>query len=58
MIQNGPEIKAQEKLIRVSLESAHVTSQRFSYLLPTFKSGFRCSRNGGPLVIWIISLYL
>ena len=33
-------------------------SQHFSLLLPAFESGFRCSRNGGPPVIWIISLYL
>jgi len=30
----------------------------FQFLLPAFQSGFRYSRNGGPLVIWIISLYL
>ena len=26
--------------------------------LPTFESGFRCSRNSGPPEVWIISLYL
>ena len=30
----------------------------FQFLLPAFEYGFRCSRNGGPPVIWIISLYL
>jgi len=30
----------------------------FQFLLPAFESGFRCSRNGGPPLIWIISLYL
>jgi len=30
----------------------------FQFLLPAFESGFWCSRNGGPPVIWIISLYL
>ena len=29
-----------------------------SFLLSSFESGFRCSRNGGLPVIWIISLYL
>ena len=38
-------------MIRVSLESAGVTSEHFSFLLPAFKSAFRCSRNGGPPVI-------
>jgi len=41
-----------------SLENAHVTSEHFSFLLPFFESGFRCSRKGGPPVVWIISLYL
>jgi len=45
-------------IIHVSLESAYMTSEHFSFLLPAFESGFRCSRNGGPPVIWIISLYL
>ena len=36
----------------------HVTSEHFSFLFPAFESGFRCSRNGDPPVIWIISLYL
>jgi len=56
--QNGSEINVQEKLIRVSTEIAHVTSEHFSFLLPAFESGFRCSRNGGPPMIWIISIYL
>ena len=30
----------------------------FEFPLPLFESGFRCSRNGGPPVVWIISLYL
>jgi len=42
----------------VSLESADVTSEHISFLFPTFESGFRCSRNRGPPVIWIIFLYL
>ena len=46
MIQNGSEI------------SANVTSEHFSFLLPAFKSGFRCSCNGSPPVIWTISLHL
>ena len=45
-------------IIWVSLESAHMTSEHWSFLLPTFESGFRCSRNGGPPVIWISSWYL
>jgi len=36
---------SRETLIRVSLESAHVTSEDFSFLL-AFESGFRYSRNG------------
>jgi len=35
-----------------------MTSEHFSVLLPTLESDFRCSRNGRPPVIWIISLYL
>jgi len=31
--------------------------EHLSFLLPAFESGFRCSRNGSPPVIWIISLY-
>ena len=58
MIQNGSDINTQEKLICVSLASAHGTSEHFSFLLPAFESGFWCSRNGSPPVIWIISLYL
>jgi len=30
----------------------------FQFSLPAFKSGFRCSCNGGPPVIWIIFLYI
>ena len=33
-------------------------SERLSFLLPAFESGFRRSYNGGPPVIWIISPYL
>jgi len=40
---------------RQYIESANVTSDHFSFLLPTFESGFRCSHNGGLPVIWIIS---
>jgi len=58
MVQNGTEINSWETIIRVSLESANVTSEHFSFLLPAFESGFWCSCNGGPPVIWIISLYL
>jgi len=50
--------RLRETIIRVSLESADVTSEYFSFLLLAFKFGFRSSRNGGPPVIWIISLYL
>jgi len=50
MIQNGSDINTQE--------SAKVTSEHLSFLLHAFQFGFRCSRNGGPSVIWIISLYL
>ena len=35
-----------------------VTSDHLTFLLPNFKSGLHCSRNGCPPVIWIISLYL
>ena len=49
---------SRETIIRVSLEIADVTSEHFSLFLPAFESGFRCSHNGGPQVIWIISLYL
>jgi len=35
-----------------------MTSEHLSFLLPAFESGFQCSRNGSPPVIWIISLYL
>jgi len=60
MIQNGSDInsRSRETTIRISLESAHVTSEHLGFLLLAFESGFRCSRNGGPPVIWIISLYL
>ena len=34
---------------------AQVTSQHLNFLLPAFKSDIH---NGGPPVIWIISLYL
>jgi len=34
-----------------------VVSEQWTFLLPDFESGIRCSRNGGPPVIWIISLY-
>jgi len=50
--------RSRETIIRVRIEIAHVTSEHFSLLLPAFGSGFRCSHNGGPPVIWIISLYL
>ena len=40
----------QKHIVYVSLESAHVTSEHFSFLLPAFESG--------PPVIGIISLYL
>jgi len=43
---------------RQSRERAHVTSDHLCLLLAAFESGFRCSSNGGPPVIWIISLYL
>jgi len=55
MIQNDSDINAQDKLLSGSV---CVTSEHFNFLLPTFESGFRFSRNGGPPVIWIISLYL
>ena len=45
-------------IICVSPESAHLISDHLSFLLPAFKFGFRCSHNGRPPVIWIISLYL
>jgi len=32
--------------------------QNMTFLLPTFKTDFRCSHNGGPPVIWIISWYM
>jgi len=35
-----------------------VTSEHLTFLLPAFESGIRCNHNGGPPVIWIISLYL
>jgi len=44
MIQNGSEINAQS-IIRV---------RAFEFLLPVIESGFWCSRNAGPAVIWII----
>ena len=53
MIQNGS-----ENIIRFSLGSADVTSAHFSFLLPAFECGFRCSHNGISPVISIISLYL
>jgi len=48
MIKNGSDINAQEKL----------DVRAFQFLLPTFESGFWCSCNGSPPVIWIIYLYL
>jgi len=35
-----------------------MTSEHLNFLFPTFESGIQCSRNGGPPLIWIISLYL
>ena len=40
------------------LDSADVTSEHFSFLLPAFESGSGADIMGGPPVIWIISLYL
>ena len=37
---------------------AQVTSEHLTFLLPVFGSDIRRSRNSGPPVIWIISLYL
>jgi len=37
---------------------AQVKSEHLTFLLPALKSGIWCSHNGGPPVIWIISLYL
>ena len=34
-----------------------MTSEHLSFLLTAFESVFRCSRNSGPPVTWIISLY-
>jgi len=58
MNQNGSEISLRETIICVSLESTNVMSEHFSFLLPALESHIRCSHNGGPPVIWIISLYL
>ena len=38
--------------------SCDVRSDDFSFLLPDFESGFQCSHNSSPPVIWIVSLYL
>ena len=32
--------------------------REFEFFLPAFESGFRCSRNDGPPVIWMIYIYL
>ena len=45
-------------LCELCVRRAQVTSEHFTFLLPAFESDIRCSRNGGPPVIWIISLYL
>jgi len=51
------EILTFKSIISVSQKNIRVTSEHFSCLLPAFESDIRCSRNGGPPVIWIISLY-
>jgi len=39
MIQTGSEINAQETIICISIEIAHVTLEHFSFLPPAFESG-------------------
>ena len=42
-------------LCELCLRLAQVTSEHLTFLLLAFESGIRCSRNGGPPVMWIIS---
>ena len=49
---------SRETINRIRLDSTHVMSEHFSFLLPTFQSDLQCSHNGIPPVIWILSLYL
>jgi len=58
MIQNGSDINAQRNYNPRQSRERQVLRQSISvFLLPAFESGFWCSRNGSPPVIWIISLY-
>jgi len=45
-------------LNELSVLLTQVTSEHLTFLLSAIESGIRCSLNGRPLVIWIISLHL